>query len=82
MYPKNWKEIAAAVKEDAGQKCVKCGHVNDKESGYVLTVHHMNGNKKDCSGINLVAVCQRCHLRLQQYTRAIENGQISLFKGA
>ena len=79
MYPENWKDIAVSIKEDAGWKCVKCGHVHDVENGYVLTVHHMNGNKKDCSYRNLVAVCQRCHLRLQQYTRAIGFGQVSLF---
>jgi hypothetical protein len=82
MYPKDWKDRALAVKEAAAWKCTKCGHPHDVENGYVLTVHHMNGNKKDCSMSNLVAVCQRCHLRLQQYTAAIGAGQFNLFEQA
>jgi hypothetical protein len=32
----------------------------------ILTVHHLNGNKADCRWWNLAALCQRCHLRVQQ----------------
>jgi hypothetical protein len=31
----------------------------------ILTVHHLNGNKRDCRWWNLVALCQRCHLTIQ-----------------
>ena len=31
----------------------------------VLTVHHLNGVKRDCRWWNLVALCQRCHLTIQ-----------------
>ena len=31
-----------------------------------LTVHHLYGDKADCRGWNLAAVCQRCHLRVQR----------------
>jgi hypothetical protein len=31
----------------------------------ILTVHHLNGNKSDCRWWNLVALCQRCHLKIQ-----------------
>lgn len=81
-YPKNWKEIADSVKERAGWCCELCGKkhgdlINPKEpvkddktreSIVVLTVHHFLGllhplaNKPE----NLIAVCQRCHLRLDQ----------------
>lgn len=30
----------------------------------VLTVHHIDGNKKNNSRHNLLALCQRCHLKL------------------
>jgi hypothetical protein len=30
----------------------------------VLTVHHINGDKNDNRKQNLLAACQRCHLRL------------------
>jgi len=65
VYPDNWDEIAARVKERAGQKCERCRHPNDQKHGYLLTVHHLNGNKANCADWNLVALCQRCHLRFQ-----------------
>jgi hypothetical protein len=64
-YPQNWPDIARSIKEAAGWKCEQCHHANDYESGHVLTVHHLNGIKADCRTENLVALCQRCHLRIQ-----------------
>ena len=32
----------------------------------VLTIHHIDGNKLDCRWWNLVALCQRDHLRFQK----------------
>ena len=29
-YPNNWVEIASVVKEAADNRCVRCGHPNDK----------------------------------------------------
>jgi len=31
----------------------------------ILTVHHLNGIKHDCTWGNLAALCQRCHLSVQ-----------------
>jgi len=31
----------------------------------ILTVHHLNGDKRDCRWWNLAALCQRCHLTIQ-----------------
>lgn len=31
----------------------------------ILTVHHLDGNKSNCEWWNLLAICQRCHLRTQ-----------------
>ena len=64
-YPSNWEEISKAVKDEAGWKCVRCGHPHDRESGHVLTVHHLDGHKDNCAWFNLVALCQKCHLRIQ-----------------
>jgi hypothetical protein len=64
-YPPNWPEIAQRVKEEAGWKCLRCGHPHDPENGYTLTVHHLNGDKSNCRWWNLVALCQRCHLQIQ-----------------
>jgi 5-methylcytosine-specific restriction endonuclease McrA len=64
-YPDNWPDIAQAVKREAGNCCIRCGHHHDRESGHVLTVHHLNGRKDDCAWFNLAALCQRCHLSIQ-----------------
>lgn len=64
-YPKNWKKIADRIKAAAGGKCERCGHIHEVETGYVLTVHHLDGNKANCADWNLAALCQRCHLKIQ-----------------
>lgn len=64
-YPNNWPEIATRIKLAAGNKCERCGHENEYATGYVLTVHHLDGKKSNCSDWNLAALCQRCHLTIQ-----------------
>jgi len=66
-YPGEWEEIAKAVKDAAGWRCEHCGHEHDVESGYVLTVHHLDMDPANCGSRNLVALCQRCHLRWQAW---------------
>ncbi len=75
-YPDDWDAIAANVKEAAGWVCEHCtvqwgrtalgGHVHEVVTGYVLTVHHLDGDKSNCADDNLVALCQRCHLHWQK----------------
>ena len=81
-YPKDWPEIAKKVKDGAGWRCETCGHAHDPESGYMLTVHHLDGDKSNCSRENLIADCQKCHLRKQGYLKRYGNGkgQILLFE--
>lgn len=64
-YPPDWKERADRCKAEAGWRCIRCGHPNDLPSGHVLSVHHADGNKANCAWWNLLALCQRCHLRFQ-----------------
>ena len=64
-YPENWPEIALKVKEDAGWKCVRCGHPHDFKSGHVLTVHHLDMDPSNCAWWNIPALCQKCHLSIQ-----------------
>jgi hypothetical protein len=65
QYPKDWKEIAQAVKDAAGWKCVRCSHRHEPETGYTLTVHHLDINPANCAWWNLAPLCQRCHLSIQ-----------------
>lgn len=64
-YPDNWNDIAKDVKDASGWECVRCGHEHDIENGYVLTVHHLTGDKSNCAWWNIPALCQRCHLHIQ-----------------
>lgn len=64
-YTDDWPEIAQATKEAAGWRCVRCGHPHDRESGHVLTVHHLDMDPANNAWWNLAALCQRCHLHIQ-----------------
>ena len=64
-YPAHWPLIALLIKNLAGWRCEHCGRPHDPVNGYTLTVHHLDGNKTNCTYTTLVALCQRCHLRIQ-----------------
>ena len=64
-YPENWPEIAEAIKSKNGYSCERCGHIHHWASGYVLTVHHLDGDKSNSADWNLACLCQRCHLHIQ-----------------
>lgn len=49
----------------AGWRCERCAAPDDRESGHVLTVHHMDNDKSNCDPRNLAALCQKCHLHIQ-----------------
>jgi len=68
-YPEDWREIANRIKKAAGWQCVRCGHPHDVATGYVLTVHHLDMQPRNCAWWNLVALCQRCHLKVQSRVR-------------
>lgn len=63
-YPAEWPEVARLVKTLAGWRCERCDHPH-APSPWVLTVHHLDGNKWNLNDWNLAALCQRCHLRVQ-----------------
>ena len=64
-YPPDWKAIAQRVKDEAGWKCVRCGHAHEPKAGYSLTVHHLDISPANCEWWNLAPLCQRCHLQIQ-----------------
>lgn len=69
LYPDNWKDIAAAVKEAAEWKCQNCGKQCRRPGEpfdthrNTLTVAHMNHIPSDIRPENLKALCAPCHLR-------------------
>ena len=65
QYPPNWKAIAKRVKDEAGWRCIRCDHPHDRESGHILTVHHLDMNPENNAWQNLLPLCQRCHLTIQ-----------------
>jgi 5-methylcytosine-specific restriction endonuclease McrA len=64
-YAPDRDEIHDRVRAEAGGKCIRCQHVDDVVTGHVLTVHHFDGNKSNNEWWNLMALCQRCHLKVQ-----------------
>lgn len=72
-YPANWAEIARDLKDRQDWKCERCGQDHNFETGYVLTVHHLDGNKANCKDWNLAVLCQRCHLKIQGRVKMDQN---------
>ena len=64
-YPENWNEIATGAKDSVSWICIRCDHPHDVKHGYVMTVHHFDGDKANCEWWNLIPLCQRCHLSVQ-----------------
>jgi hypothetical protein len=52
-YP--WLDLSGSMSEPSDSL---------RETKIILTVHHIDGNKKNNSEQNLISLCQRCHLRL------------------
>lgn len=77
-YPHLWERglIQTRVRERADHRCEECGMpfrsgtnlaIQAEQKGghpIVGTVHHIDGNKSNCSSRNLVFLCQRCHYRV------------------
>jgi len=64
LYPDNWEEIATRIKEKAGWRCEVCKAPHGSPPN-VLTVDHLDFNPANCADENLMALCQRCHLKRQ-----------------
>lgn len=69
-YPKNWKQIRAAILDRAGNRCEFCGVENHtyrlnpktgQQARIVLTIAHLDHTPEHCVPDNLRALCQRCH---------------------
>lgn len=63
-YPPDWPTIAKRVKDAAGWMCEGCEAPHGPPPR-VLTVDHLDHDPGNCADENLLALCQRCHLRRQ-----------------
>ena len=79
LYTRNWEKVSLEIRERSGGRCEctgecglhrgrRCVELNGQPAVWargkiVLTVHHKNFNKRDNRRKNLIAACQRCHLR-------------------
>lgn len=80
-YVSDRQAIHNRVREEAGNRCIRCGHPAEgikrrmlcteycrhPQDGKprVLTVHHLTGDKGNNRWWNLLALCQVCHLYIQ-----------------
>jgi 5-methylcytosine-specific restriction endonuclease McrA len=74
-YPKNWKMIRQEIIWRSNDRCELCNAENymphwKTNSKVVLTVHHINFNPQDNRMCNLIALCQRCHIKLDAGEKA------------
>jgi 5-methylcytosine-specific restriction endonuclease McrA len=66
-YPFDWDRIAKRIKDAAEWRCEACEAEHGKPP-HVLTVDHLDHRPENCEPENLIALCQRCHLRRQGMT--------------
>lgn len=68
-YPPDWKAISQRIRDEAGWRCVRCGHAHDPMSGHTLTIHHADMDPRHSDPVQwwftLWPLCQRCHLSIQ-----------------
>ena len=85
LYPENWKAVSSLIRKQAGERCELCradNHCLHPFTGaeVVLTVHHINGDPADNRRLNLIALCQRCHNKLDQPFRHKSKKKGNLFE--
>lgn len=77
LYPADWERISQRIRfERAGGVCEWCGAVHgaihpETGSRVILTVAHLDHNPSNCDDDNLVALCQRCHLKYDAEEHAL-----------
>ena len=84
-YHPNWKYIRKGILLRAENRCELCNAENYKphwktESKVVLTIHHIDFDIKNNKEYNLVALCQRCHLKLDLPVR-IKRRKVKIKEG-
>jgi len=55
-------EFRDMIRERDGFRCQVCG--SEKTEGENLSVHHIDGDKKNCSLDNVITLCRSCHTKI------------------
>jgi len=67
LYPKEFNnELKEKIRKRDNYTCQNCNITEEEHIivfGEVLTIHHINYNKKDCAEENLITVCRNCNVR-------------------
>jgi len=77
LYPPDWAQISDRIRfKRAKGVCEECGAVHGSPhpitgSRVVLTTAHLDHNPAHCTDDNLIALCQRCHLRYDAHLHAL-----------
>ena len=78
LSPPDWEQISNRIRfERAGGVCEECGAVHGQPHpehplyAVVLTTAHLDHNPAHCTDDNLMALCQRCHLRYDAQQHAL-----------
>lgn len=58
-YPDNWRGLTRNKKQDAGNKCQKCGSSDRLDVHHILPLTRGGTNNT----LNLIVLCHACHLK-------------------
>jgi len=60
--PEFTKSLRTEIRERDNNKCQLCSKPQE-EQDTLLPVHHIDYNKKNCSDVNLITLCTKCHAK-------------------
>ncbi len=58
-YGQHWARTRAAIRRRDRGVCVRCGNP------FTLSVHHLDGNRRNNANENLVTLCMGCHNEME-----------------
>jgi len=72
-YSREWtKKLKNMIKNRDNNECQLCFN-NFNIKNYILEVHHIDHNKKNCSKKNLITLCKSCHSKVKFNRNVWEN---------
>ena len=64
-YPPEWTpELRRRIRDRDDRRCQVC---RTKSPNGSLQIHHINYDKRDCSELNLITLCETCHDNTGKY---------------